>query len=108
MMPAIGPSSAEYAMSHPMMPTPTSFHGSMTAPAIAVISPPILNEIFRGARFAMSFAGDTTFAAMFTETLATAMPNTASRATTMRVPGDDSSGSASDPTGFGEVMYERI
>ena len=42
----------------------------ITTPIIQVIMPPILNEIFRGLRFANPFAGLTTFAAMFVESVA--------------------------------------
>ena len=35
-----------------------------------VMIPPVLNDIFRGLRFANPFAGLTTFAAMFVESVA--------------------------------------
>src|SRR3954465_5910806 len=103
MIPAMGPRSAEYPSSQPTMPAPASFHGSMTAPAMAVMRPPILNEIFLGARLAMSLAGETTLAAMLTEMLATATPNTENSATATRVPADSSSGAESVPGAWGEV-----
>ena len=37
----------------------------MTIPISPVMSPPVRNEILRGARWEKSFAGETTFAAMF-------------------------------------------
>ena len=40
-----------------------------------VMSPPVLNVISRGNAFAKSFAGDTTFAAMLTASVATTAVN---------------------------------
>ena len=40
-------------------------------PIMQVMMPPVLNDIFRGMRFAKPFAGLTTFAAMFVERVAT-------------------------------------
>ena len=42
-------------------------------PMIAVIMPPVLNEMYFGARFEKSNEGETTFAAMFVEIWAIAM-----------------------------------
>src|SRR5690349_21071483 len=39
-------------------------------PAMPVMSPPVRNEIHFGKAFAKSFAGETTFAAMFTASVA--------------------------------------
>lgn len=48
-----------------------SFHGMMRTPTTPVIRAPVRKLMNRGARFARSYAGDTTLAAMFTETVAT-------------------------------------
>lgn len=48
-----------------------SFHGMMTTPTTPVISAPVRKLMNFGARLARSYAGDTTFAAMFTEMVAT-------------------------------------
>ena len=40
-----------------------------------MIRPPVLNEMQRGNAFAKSFAGETTFAAMLTESVATTTVN---------------------------------
>lgn len=47
-----------------------SFQGMMTTPTTPVISAPVRKLTIFGARFARSYAGDTTLAAMFTETVA--------------------------------------
>ena len=65
------------------------------------------NEICRGARFAKSFAGLTTLAAMFTEIVATPTPNSASSATIARVAAEAISG-AGCPGGVGEVSCARM
>lgn len=43
-------------------------------PIIPVISPPVLKLMYFGARFAKSFAGLTTLAAIFTDTVAIPIP----------------------------------
>ncbi len=48
-----------------------SFHGMISTPTTPVISAPLRKLIRRGARLARSYAGETTFAAMFTEIVAT-------------------------------------
>ena len=47
----------------------------MAMPMIPVIKPPVRNEIHFGNAFAKSFAGETTFAAMLTESVATTTVN---------------------------------
>src|SRR5882724_491557 len=48
----------------------TSRQGWITIPITAVMKPPVLNDIFFGQRFAKSFAGLTTLAAMFVASVA--------------------------------------
>ena len=111
MIPAIGPSSAEYPMSQLKMyvsAVARNFHGIITMPSTPVITPPILKLISRGARLAKSFAGLTTFAAMFTEMVATATPNSATIATSSRTPALSISGSSMPGGGTGDVRCERI
>ena len=62
------------------------------------MSPPVLNEMSRGARLAKSFAGLTTLAAMFTDTVAMPTPSSETTATSSRVAPDSISG-ASSPAG---------
>src|SRR4028119_1168585 len=50
-----------------------SIHGKETMPSSAVMSPPILNEMYFGARLEKSNDGETTFAAMLVEIWAIAM-----------------------------------
>src|SRR5687768_11645599 len=95
-------------MSQSMTPWLMSFHGKKRKPAIAVMRPPVLKEIFRGARFAMSFAGETTFAAMFTDTLATPTPMTPRIAIITRVRADEKSGSEYPGGAFEVVIHARI
>ena len=47
----------------------------MRMPMMPVINPPVRNEISFGKAFAKSFAGDTTFAAMLTASVATTTVN---------------------------------
>src|SRR6185295_426002 len=47
------------------------YHGIIKTPMIAVIIPPMRNEMRFGSRFEMSFAGLTTFAAIFVVSVAT-------------------------------------
>ena len=106
MIPAIGPSSAEYPTSQSKMyvsALASSFHGMMRMPSTPVITPPILNEMCRGAKLAKSLAGLMTFAAMLVLMVATATPNRLSTATTMRVPSLAKSG-ASRPAGALELV----
>ncbi len=73
-MPATVPSSPPTRPSHVKMYSSgvsVSFHGMITTPTTPVISAPVRKLISLGARFARSYAGETTFAAMFTETVAT-------------------------------------
>ena len=49
----------------------------MRMPTMPVMSPPVRKLIQRGSAFAKSFAGDTTFAAMFTASVATTTENIA-------------------------------
>src|SRR5213076_2583508 len=51
-------------------------------PTIPVMSPPVRNEISFGSAFAKSFAGETTFAAMLTESVATTTVNIETATTT--------------------------
>src|ERR671921_2701699 len=62
----------------------SSTHGNETMPRIAVIMPPILNEMYLGARFEKSNEGETTFAAMFVEIWASTMMIMAMMSTTGR------------------------
>src|SRR4028119_826146 len=55
----------------------SSSHGNERTPMTAVIMPPILNEMYLGARFEKSKEGETTFAAMFVEIWAIAITNIA-------------------------------
>src|SRR5919112_1154605 len=54
-----------------------STQGNEMMPMMAVIMPPVLNEMYLGARFEKSNEGETTFAAMFVEIWAIAMTNIA-------------------------------
>src|SRR5262245_20972476 len=106
MIPAIGPSSAEYPISQLKMyisARERSFHGMIAMPRRPVIRPPVLNEISRGARFAKSFAGLTTLAAMFTETVATPTPSRDTIATSARAPPEAIIGSLAPGGGVAEV-----
>ena len=49
--------------------------GIISTPTMPVMRPPVRKEILPGAMFAKSFAGDTTFAAMFTASVATTTVN---------------------------------
>src|SRR3954453_17873903 len=53
----------------------SSFHGWIAMPSRPVINPPVLNVISRGNALAKSLAGETTFAAMFTDNVATTTVN---------------------------------
>ena len=57
-----------------------SFHGIINIPIRPVISPPVLKLMYFGAKLAKSFAGLTTFAAIFTEIVAIAIPKRESKA----------------------------
>src|SRR5437868_13509911 len=81
----------------------SSFHGTIAIPTNPVINPPVLNEISLGARLAKSFAGLTTLAAMFTETVATPTPKSAITATSTRTPPDAITGPATPGRAPGEV-----
>src|SRR4029453_865546 len=73
MIPATGPRTAAYPPSHPKMKvlwSASSFQGIIAIPRKQVITPPVLNDIRRGHRFEKSFAGDTTFAPIFTFSVA--------------------------------------
>src|SRR5918994_4176214 len=50
-----------------------STHGNEMTPMMAVMRPPIRNEMYFGARFEKSNEGETTFAAMFVEIWAITM-----------------------------------
>ncbi len=54
-----------------------SFHGRITAPRTAVITPPALAEMRWGARLEKSLAGETTLAARFVDSVATDRPTIA-------------------------------
>jgi hypothetical protein len=86
----------------------SSFHGIIKMPTTPVISPPILNEIARGARLAKSFAGLTTFAAMFTDSVAIPIPRSAMIATMTRVAAEAISGSAWPGGGDEDVSCARM
>ena len=57
------------------------FHGIMTTPITAVISPPVTYEISLGFRFEKSFEGDTTLAAMLVVNCAAKITAVAQRIT---------------------------
>ncbi len=57
-----------------------SFQGIINIPIIPVISPPVLKLMYLGAKLAKSLAGLTTFAAIFTEIVAIAIPKRESNA----------------------------
>ena len=52
----------------------SSFQGIIMIPMMPVMRPPVLKLMYFGERFAKSLAGLTTFAAMFTDTVAMPMP----------------------------------
>ena len=54
-----------------------SFPGSIAIPTMPVMRPPVLKLIAPGLMLAKSFAGETTFAAMFTPRVATTTVNIA-------------------------------
>ena len=56
----------------------------ITTARMHVIRPPVLKEMYRGERLAKSFAGETIFAAIFTETVAMRMPTSETIATMIR------------------------
>ena len=57
-----------------------SFHGIIASPSKPVIKPPVRKLINPGARFEKSFDGETTFAPMFTLSVAINSATSASRA----------------------------
>ena len=65
----------------------SSFHGMIATPSTPVIIAPVLKLMCRGAMCAKSFAGLTTFAAMFVLIVAIATPTSASTAITTRIAG---------------------
>ena len=81
-----------------------SFQGIITMPSRPVIRPPVWKLMCFGARLAKSFAGPTTLAAMFTESVAITMPKTAMIATIARVAALAIKGSAMPGAGAAEVM----
>src|SRR4026209_753343 len=72
------------------------------------LSPPVLKEMRGGARLAKSLAGDTTLAAMLTDTVAMRTPTPARIATITRVPDDAMSGSWSPGGGVDDVSCARM
>ncbi len=60
---------------------PISFHGIISTPMRAVMSPPVTYEMSRGLRFEKSFEGETTLAAMFVVSCAAKMTTVAKRMT---------------------------
>ncbi len=60
----------------------SSFHGHIASPRNPVINPPVRKLISRGYRFEKSFDGDTTFAPIFTFSVATSTAISATNATT--------------------------
>ena len=72
------------------------------------MSPPVLNEMSRGARLAKSFAGLTTLAAMFTEIVAMPTPSSAMTATSSARRRRRRSAARSSPGGgVGEVSCDE-
>ena len=80
-----------------------SFHGIIKIPIMPVISPPVLKLIYLGAKLAKSFAGLTTFAAILTEIVATAMPKRESTAIKNLITEFYIKGYSSPEGGIGEV-----
>src|SRR5215470_18932695 len=83
-------------------------HGIIAMPSNPVIKPPVLKEIRRGARFAKSFAGLTTLAAIFTANVAIPIPNSAITATSMRRAADVSRGASSPAGAVSETSFARM
>src|SRR5688572_10302411 len=106
MIPAMGPSRAEYPINQLKMyasALDNSLQGRMAIPRRPVTRPPVLNEMWRGERLAKSLAGLTTFAAMFTEMVAMPTPTSETIATKMRVPVDAINGASYPAGGVAEV-----
>src|SRR5260370_30342117 len=86
----------------------SSFQDIIATPISRVINPPVLNEIRLGERFAKSFAGLTTLAAIFTESVAIPTPSSERRATRPRTAAEAIKGCDCPASGEAEVSWERM
>src|SRR6266849_4055208 len=86
----------------------SSFQGIIATPISPVINPPVLKEIRLGERLAKSFAGLTTFAAIFTERVAIPTPSSERTATRPRTIVEAIKGCDCPAIGEAEVSWERM